>query len=180
MSDWQPFRHHLRVPVRALHRDHFKYFHDPANTQTAHPWQVFWFTRPGLWPQFIGRNHSWNDYYLEIEVDMSKVAVLSTYSELVDFGKRYGYGNGPDFHKVACDYSGCWVEWDAVGGYKTWAGSWDVTSGCLWDLDALRVLNPQDSDGAYLAYRYMRDVSDDRQPHTRERQPSRAGHLVDA
>jgi hypothetical protein len=119
-----------------------------------------WSKPSGLWYQF---NNSWinlciknnkdaehmgrkphhafeiKNYNITLDVDLSEIIILDTPEKVIEFSEKYG--NGVFFIKwndVANDYKGIEIpNYKSVSRYK-WMNSWDISSGCIWDLSAIK------------------------------------------
>ena len=98
-------------------------------------------------------NHWVRPYNIEIDVEESKMLIISTIPQLDAFIKKY-HKRGSEFEfmgeinwkRVAKDYSGIEIQnyyelkW---GDYPyrmgaMWFHGWDVSSGCIWDLSIIK------------------------------------------
>jgi len=112
---------------------------------------VDWLTGEN-WLERIAANN------IEIEVDLSKVLVLDTLEKIIDFQLEYKMFalerllEVINWKRVALDYTGIeirdfndlkWQGYETPGfpmaGF-TWFYGWDVSSGCVWDLSAVKQL----------------------------------------
>ena len=95
----------------------------------------------------------------ELDIDMEGVLVLDSLTELVDFQNKYyktiedHFFGGLDWRKVKEDYKGIEIQnyskWEGrILSRSTdimssmWYSTWDVSSGCLWDLSNLKSAKP--------------------------------------
>ena len=74
--------------------------------------------------------------------DWSLVLLIDRRSKLNRFNNRYGYDIGYlraiNWNAVKCDYSGIIIA-PYFGRCFDWYNSWDVASGCFWDLSCLQL-----------------------------------------
>lgn len=93
-------------------------------------------------------------YQFKLEVDLSKILVISNIFELQLFYDEYKNDNailgGIHWHKVAEKYCGIEMinygilKYDNKLEYDTWLYGWDVSSGCIWDMKALIGFNKEE------------------------------------
>ena len=113
-----------------------------------------WYDFDNDWIDFVTRNQfNWlskNNYH--IEVDQSRILVLDSDKDVATFTEKYikdtnGVYFFIDWSKVAEDYSG--IEMPNYNKLRhfhglemvmklLWIRSWDVKSGCIWDLSAIK------------------------------------------
>jgi len=86
---------------------------------------------------------------LILDIDITKILIIETPEELLNFYNKYAIKlHGMiliDFKKLTEDYSG--VEINNFHSlkysnilpvlYKIWLHSWDISSGCIWDLSVI-------------------------------------------
>lgn len=80
----------------------------------------------------------------------ANVLVMGSLAELITFTERYGYHRWAmwsiDWTRVEQDYDGVIITpylWDArLNEHTDWYYGWDCASGCIWNLDAIRVGTP--------------------------------------
>lgn len=86
-----------------------------------------------------------------LDLDMSRVLLIASKSDIVDFQRRYGASVGvpgvhlmrPDWRRVAKDYCGIEVnpyfrDLSFTCADYLWYYGWDVPSGCVWDKSAVK------------------------------------------
>ena len=118
----------------------------------------------GLWYDLNGEWVEWCEsempgwikkYLFEIDVDMETILVVDTSEKVLKFFDKYKTSAGPglpeyyqtiDWQKLAQDYKGFEIDnyydikWGGVlpRGGELWLSGWDVNSGCIWDLTAIK------------------------------------------
>lgn len=133
---------------------------DLKRTYPSFPEEVFGLKPNGLW---YGINEAWIDWCRsempewirqhnhEIKVDTSKLLVISSIEELNDFIRQYSRKTESSvidcmqWNKVKETFMGIEVhnyrhiKWNLDYDMKNiWFSSWDVSSGCIWDLKAVK------------------------------------------
>lgn len=111
-----------------------------------------WYEIDGSWVDWCKYNQKdWlRKYVIEIEFDLEKVLILKAKKDLNKFIKTYeerefkGY-NQINWRRVAEDYSGIEIQnynelkWNHSDLYfEVWFLSWDISSGCIWDLSIIK------------------------------------------
>ncbi len=90
---------------------------------------------------------------METEIELAEDASilwLRSREELIAFTKTYGVDIGMfyscqaiDWHRVASEYQGIVIapyQWSSrLDTFTSWYYGWDCASGCIWDVDAIRV-----------------------------------------
>jgi len=117
----------------------------------------------GLWYSI---NNEWIDwcksempewirnYFYEIDIDESKILILSNENEIISFHQKYNKNifdskiirstfHSIDWNRVKKDYSGIEIQnYDNdIMGLRlayTWYYSWDCSSGCIWSENAVK------------------------------------------
>ena len=116
----------------------------------------FWYGIDGEWrdwcevnmPEFLG------EYDYTVEVDLDKIYVIRNSIQLVAFCELYGYDNEDisgmrmiDWRKLSEKYSGIEIRnyheikidlgFSFYADIGLWVSAWDVSSGCIWDIQAV-------------------------------------------
>ena len=128
--------------------------------KNGNPGYVFPTMKPtGLWYSIEGGDDSWTEWCkaesyrdtdaqltYELDVDLSRVLVLSTTEQMEDFSRRYAWKDMSgrseldtlrmyiDWHAVAREYDGLEIypyQWPSRMGLM-WYYGWDCASGVLW------------------------------------------------
>ena len=86
---------------------------------------------------------------IELEVDLSKMMIVETTEQLNGLFTKFNYElcegiRYIDWHKMAQNYSGLEIrnyhglKWANTIIDSGWFSSWDVSSGCIWDLSIIK------------------------------------------
>jgi hypothetical protein len=106
-----------------------------------------WYGIGSSWVDWIRYNQpSWEKDFIHIvDVDLSKMKVIRNNKQLIEFHNEYFIkdefgGNKIDWGKVAEKYSGIEISPFIVRYYSEidWYYGWDVSSGCIWNSDAIK------------------------------------------
>lgn len=114
----------------------------------------------GLW---YGINDAWIEWCrdnmpewvktntFELEVDLSRILVLETELDAMVFNERYGKEGLAsvyipeckyiDWKEIASQYAGIEIQGYTYSYFRStcmWYNSWDCSSGCIWDLSAVK------------------------------------------
>ncbi len=130
---------------------------DTAKQSQDYKPQGLWYGIDDAWlkwcesemPQWI------RPYNYALEIDYSKMLILATEAELLDFTDRYkckgGFGSFAqqliDWSLVAHKYSGIEIPtyfWDCRFTLM-WYYGWDCASGCIWKADAIRSVTKEEN-----------------------------------
>jgi len=120
-----------------------------------------WYEIDNDWVRFCAMgNVEWmRKYDITLDIDFSNILILDTYEKAIEFRKRYkvpmkqfAHISDPDFleytyhlnwGEVGKQYKG--IEIPNIENVKQgdimaddWLYSWDVDSGCIWDLSAIK------------------------------------------
>jgi len=90
-----------------------------------------------------------NKYQFELDIDLSKILMIKNTIDLKLFNKKYtNSALGIEWNKVAEKYDGIeiqnysylmnHVKYDSI---PLWVWGWDISSGCIWNLAALKGIN---------------------------------------
>jgi len=119
-----------------------------------------WSKPNGLWYQINGkwnrlcninnreaeyRNYKKHDvfqikkYNITLNIDFTDILILDTRDKVVDFSEKYGNGEFfVNWKNVVEHYKGIEIpNYKSVNYYK-WMNGWDIDSGCIWDLTAIK------------------------------------------
>ena len=122
-------------------------FRDSPNQQNRRKPIGLWYGIGSSWVDWIRYNQpSWEkDFIHMVNVDLSKMKVIRNSTQLIEFHNEYfikdEYGtNTIDWSKVAQKYSGIEIAPSIVKYYSEldWYYGWDVSSGCIWNSDAIK------------------------------------------
>ncbi len=129
----------------------------------------------GLWYSLDNEWFEWcqsesfggiHKYTFSLDIDTSKVCIIETKQQLISFFNRYkrepwkgATHYSIDWLLVSMDYSGCEIrnyhelKWsDAIPMLSnTWLWGWDVSSGCIWDLTALKSFTKHKTSKKWLS-----------------------------
>ncbi len=93
-------------------------------------------------------------YEYQLQIDESKILVLSSAKELFQFTKEFGVEPPYSYGSDPAQFKYLWIDWPAVA--KKWHGieiapyiwecrhklmwyyGWDCASGCIWDVKAIK------------------------------------------
>ena len=122
------------------------------NQSTTHKPDGLWYSVGGEWLEWLEENKEYlhedfaggSDHDYLLDIDESRLLIIRTQDELEGFGEEYAQDESGFFminwSRVEDDYAG--IEIPNLLGYHThatnWYYGWDVSSGCLWDMSALR------------------------------------------
>jgi len=99
------------------------------------------------------KDNAWRDpdeaFHTELDVDMSRMLLISSANELDLFHAEYAANPWPPYpqwNKVADQWDGIViapyiVERRFEGDASRWYYGWDCASGCVWDASAVKLLN---------------------------------------
>lgn len=87
-------------------------------------------------------------YIYKIYLDLSNIIILNTNDKVYDFCEEYSFGDKIDWTKVSKKYKGIEIpnfeslgvrSWwkDKRDNKYEWLYTWDVNSGCIWDVSAI-------------------------------------------
>jgi len=115
----------------------------------------FWYSVGRAWQDWA-KNNFWElgDYIYRIDLDMSKILLISNLEEMTKFNDEFGIkdkgntngwnigNNKIHWEEVAKQYSGIEINpFEGEGKYTFgWYGTWDIASGCIWDASAVKDL----------------------------------------
>jgi hypothetical protein len=96
-------------------------------------------------PEYMG------EYVYEVDINGSKILHIKNYSEIIEFTKEYGSIKqivpgvifSIDWSRIELKYDGIEIN-PYIGQARTnektiWYYSWDVPSGCIWNLDKVEI-----------------------------------------
>lgn len=138
--------HLSKNPIYKLERRHYiqKYDDKPNG---------FWYGFGDKWidwvetagPEYMG------EYVYEVDIKSSKILQIKNYSEIIKFTQEYrsikqivpGIIFFIDWQKIELKYDGIEIN-PYMGQARTnektiWYYSWDVASGCIWNLDKVKI-----------------------------------------
>lgn len=109
------------------------------------------------WTETTGHEYM-GEYVYEVDIkeqlklsNGSKILQITDYSEITEFTKEYGSNKQItpgiiffiDWPRIGLEYDGIEINpyiWQARLNHKTiWYYSWDVASGCIWNLDKVNI-----------------------------------------
>lgn len=113
----------------------------------------FWYSFGYEWINLTKSELYWLEgkYVYEVDVKNANLLQISTPEQLLHFNKQYlgydGWVKRIDWHIVSRNYDGIEInphQWE-VRDELSWYKSWDVASGCVWDLTKIQLtlLNPE-------------------------------------
>ena len=105
-------------------------------------------------------------YKAILDIDMSNVLIIDNVHDLEHFQSEYAYSQSdakiliaPDWSKCAKEYAGIWVDnYYFLKSNKLhepeydWLNTWDVPSGCIWDMSAIKSIDFKKVSDKELGY----------------------------
>ena len=100
------------------------------------------------WTEIAGQYKG--EYVYEVDINGSKILQIKDHSEIIEFTKEYGSSEqiipgiifSIDWPKIEVKYDGIEINpyigqarWNKI----LWYYSWDVASGCIWNLDKVKI-----------------------------------------
>ena len=111
--------------------------------ESGHKPKGFWYDCNNEWSEWVEYYQpDWKgDHIYQIQLDHSKMKVITNREELNAFSEKYRSANGLiDWRRVARDYSGIEI-CPYIGSARMsvkWYYDWDVASGCIWNKKAIK------------------------------------------
>jgi hypothetical protein len=115
-----------------------------------------WYEIDGAWEKWCRAESFGLERYLvptEVEVDVDRILVLDTEDQMQRFlryVRRVRYSEYIQWDALVTRYAGIEIpDFWAFGQHRlepgyTWLYAWDASSGCVWDLSAIRVVERQE------------------------------------
>jgi len=103
--------------------------------------QGFWYGFGDSWMKWVRREMpEWEfENYFKVEVDKNKILILDTIKKAEEFTEQYS--DDPfsiEWSEVSKEYSGIEIpDYNEVSKFQ-WMSTWDVSSGCIWDKNAIK------------------------------------------
>ena len=108
----------------------------------------FWYAQGGAWADymFLYDQERYEDYHYiaSLNIDYSNVLKINTQKKFQDFHDTYSikrkFGPAIDWKRVAKEYKGIEIipYFREFRNTYLWYNMWDLASGCIWDLSAIK------------------------------------------